>query len=263
MAVTTVEVTPDNSADIAAKVAADRAENAPVGYEPLVTVSEEEKAEAASAPESPEEPSEAPDQPEEEAEAKAEESEDEESEETEAAEGVMFTPEQFQGYYDEYVQSGDLGEESRTTILAKLEDAGLPGELLDDYLAGIQARLVAGEQAAYNLVGGQEQYNEMVAWARETLTPQQAEAFDVAVTNPQTAELAIKGLYADFKASGAATTSFRAQGGTTQKGLAPIRSRAELAEIVGTDRYKTDPAYRAEVEQRLAASRKSGQYRIV
>jgi hypothetical protein len=207
--------------------------------------------------ESPEKSSETPDQ--EEVSAEAEESEEEtETEEAEEAEEAAESADgeiDYQAYYTEFMDSGTLSPESRAPIEAKLTEAGLPTQLLDEYLAGVSARLVQGEQQAFDLVGGQEQYTAMQTWARENYSQEQADAFDVAVSNPQTAELAIKGLYADFKASGsAAPRSLRAKGGTTQQGLAPISSNKELVDIMMSERYKTDKVYRDEIDDRLRQS---------
>jgi hypothetical protein len=38
------------------------------------------------------------------------------------------------------------------------------------------------------------------------------------------------------------------------QGVKPFRSQAELARAIGNSKYQTDPAYRIDVEQRLAAS---------
>ncbi len=254
-----VSITPENVADIQAKVEADRAENKPA--EAFTTpenpdAAKPEDEEKLTASESAEEGSES--EPAEEAEA------EESSEDTDVAEAAEAMGLDYRGYYQEYMETGDLSTESRQPILEKLEQAGLPAELLDEYLDGVRARLAEGRQQAYDVVGGEESYGQMIAWARENLSQEEADAFDAAVQNPATAKLAIKGLYADYQSSGsAAERSMRAPGGTTQQGLAPIRSRAELAAIVGSERYKSDPAYREEVHRRLESSRNSGQYRII
>jgi hypothetical protein len=249
-----VTVTPENVADIQAKVEADREANKPQDAFSARPENPDAEAPEADAPAEESAPSEEAEAPE------AEASEEDES----AAEAAESLGLDYQAYYTEYSETGDLSEESRAPIVEKLEAAGLPKELLDEYLDGVRARLAEGRQRAYDVVGGEESYTEMIAWARDNLSQDEADAFDAAVQNPQTATLAIKGLHADFRAAGGTPQrSMRAQGGTTQQGLAPIRSRAELASIVGSDKYKNDPAYREDVHRRLEHSRNSGQYRII
>lgn len=254
------QVTTENAAAAveAANEAHATAEAERVAADPSIVAIDADKPEE---PEAPAESSETPDQAEEtESETETADEAEEAEGEAEAPEGA-FTAEQYQNYFNEFVENGDLGEESRTEITAKLEAAGLPPELLDEYLAGQSARLQSAQQAAFNIVGGEQQYTDMIAWARENLTPEQANAYDMAVANPQTAELAIKGLFADFRSARGNVPSMRTQGGTTQQGLAPIRSMHELMKLMDTDDYRNDPAFRADVERRLDQSQKSGQFR--
>jgi hypothetical protein len=259
-AVQSVSVTPENVADIQSKVEADRAENKPVDtFSPAPNPDEESESTEPVAEES----SETPDQADEEVSEEASEEADDTPAEESPVPGV-FTGDEYQTYYNEFISNGELSEQSHSDIVGKLESVGLPKELLDEYLAGQTARLSESLSQAHAIVGGEETYNGMIEWARESLSQSEADAFDVAVSNPQTATLAIKGLHADYKAAGNTTPrSMRTQGGVTQQGSAPIRSRAELSTIVGSDRYKNDPAYREDVHRRLEQSRNSGQYRIV
>jgi hypothetical protein len=260
------QVTPENSGDVAAAAEQAHTEAAETRAEENASLSHGLE-DTESSEESQEETSEsAPADTESEEASESSESESEESSEEEVSEAdakSMFSEEEYTGFFSEFVeQGGELGDESRSAITERLESAGLPAELLDEFLAGQAARLTQNEAAAYDIVGGQDKYADMIGWAQENLSTQQAEAFDAAVRNPQTAELAIKGLYADYKASGAvAGESLRAQGGASQTGVAPIKSMRELMKLMDSDDYKSDATFRADVERRLAHSQRSGQFR--
>jgi len=81
---------------------------------------------------------------------------------------------------------------------------------------------------AHSVVGGQENYDAMIAWGKTAMTPEQQASFDRAVTGSMS-EYAIKGLNADYKkALDEGHTPERIQGTATVRGLTPYGSRREL-----------------------------------
>ena len=65
--------------------------------------------------------------------------------------------------------------------------------------------------------------------------------------------MAIRGVYARFIADGGSPVSL-VQGDTQGSGARPFNSAAQVTEAMKDPRYGNDPAYRAQVEQRLAIS---------
>lgn len=53
---------------------------------------------------------------------------------------------------------------------------------------------------AYNIVGGKEEYNQMLSWAKSSLSDEQKADFDKAL-NSNFSAYAIKGLYAEYKST--------------------------------------------------------------
>jgi hypothetical protein len=112
------------------------------------------------------------------------------------------------------------------------------------------------EKSILDAVGGADFYNQAVAWAATNLSPEEAAAYDaiLAAGDKNVVQFAVSSLVQRFKSQGefdGAPVSGKAVRG---QGVKPFRSQAELARAIGNSKYQTDPAYRIDVEQRLAAS---------
>lgn len=105
-------------------------------------------------------------------------------------------------------------------------------------------------------VGGESSYNETLAWAAENLTPAEVAAYDNVVNtgNKDAIFFAVQALnqrYKDAVGFEGQTISGKAVKNTAVKGF---RSQAELARAISDPRYRNDPAYRLDIETKLAAS---------
>lgn len=189
--------------------------------------------------------------------------EEPEPEAEEPAEGEMLDLTEF---YAEYAENGNLSPESSTTIVDRLTKAGFADAeaILEQYMAGANATVSSTRAAAFEITGGEEGYAAMGAWASENLSAVELAAYDEAVANPAMVPLAVRGLYAQFQAatgeqSAAAPAPARvAAGANSSAGVALITSMEQLATLTGDPRMDVDPAYRAELNQRIAASMKAG-----
>ena len=106
-----------------------------------------------------------------------------------------------------------------------------------------------------NSVGGEKQYNEIVNWASQNLPSEQISAFDdvVSTGNPEMIKLAIAGLKASYSdANGYEGRTL--QGKPSKSNADTFRSQAELVAAMGDPRYDNDPAYRADVVEKLNRS---------
>jgi hypothetical protein len=104
-------------------------------------------------------------------------------------------------------------------------------------------------------VGGQEAYNDTLAWAADNLKPEEVAAYDNVVNsgNKDAIFFAVQALNQRYKDS----VGFEGQqvsGKAPKSTVKGFRSNAELAAAISDRRYRTDPAYRYDVEQKLAAS---------
>jgi hypothetical protein len=105
-----------------------------------------------------------------------------------------------------------------------------------------------------NIVGGQEQYGQMMAWAQDSLSEQEINMYDAVMErgDPLACYFAVNALAFRFQ---------EAQGydGQMLTGKAPsqvqgFRSQAELVRAMSDPRYDNDPAYRADVAAKLEMS---------
>jgi hypothetical protein len=104
-------------------------------------------------------------------------------------------------------------------------------------------------------VGGQEAYSETLAWAAENLSPKEVAAYDNVVNsgNKDAIFFAVQALnqkYRDAVGFDGKTVSGKAP----KSSVKGFRSQAELARAISDPRYRNDPAYRLDIEQKLAAS---------
>ena len=160
---------------------------------------------------------------------------------------------------DRYQQTGELQDGD----YAELEKAGFSRDMVDNYLAGLNynaandAALTAREvMQVKNDFGGPEEYDRMVQWASQNLSPEEINAYDTLVRNSRDVaqtRLAVAGLYAQYTASEGrepALISGKASGNQGTK----FESTAQVIEAMNDPRYATDPAYRKMVEKQLSRS---------
>jgi hypothetical protein len=106
----------------------------------------------------------------------------------------------------------------------------------------------------YNLVGGAEQYQDLVMWAADNLPADEIDAFNSTMGSRDTnmIKLAIQGLNARYR-SEAEPSLLRGQTGSVSSG-GKFDSNAELTAAMRDPRYDKDPAYRQQVADKLAKS---------
>ena len=107
----------------------------------------------------------------------------------------------------------------------------------------------------HGLVGGSENYNNMMSWAQQNVAEQEVNMYDAVMEmgNPMAAYFAVQALALKYlDASG--------RDGQLLTGKAPkstgdsFKSQAELIRAMEDDRYNDDPAYRQEVQAKLERS---------
>jgi hypothetical protein len=152
----------------------------------------------------------------------------------------------------EYAERGDLTEAS----YAALEKNGISRELVKTYVDGFKASQEANTNAIMDEVGGRDNYAAMTEWASGSLTDSELATFNriVESNDPDSAKLAIKGLYSRFLSDGGSPVKLM-QGQVAGGGVTPFNSNAQMVEAMKDSRYSKDPAYRAQVEKRISISR--------
>jgi hypothetical protein len=137
-----------------------------------------------------------------------------------------------------------------------LEEAGVPREFAEAYVKGQEASLEVAASAIRDSVGGKENYDAMIEWASSSLPASEIDSFDEIVSggSKDTANMAVKGLYARYLSEGGGSPVNIAKGGTSKAAIQPFNSNAQVVEAINDRRYQIDPAYRAEVEKRISVS---------
>ncbi len=106
-----------------------------------------------------------------------------------------------------------------------------------------------------NAAGGEANYNRIVEWAASNLDNRSIDAFDSVVDsgNPAAINIAFAGLQSRYNdANGYEGRMLQGKAADSKGDV--FRSQAELVAAMGDPRYDTDPAYRADVVEKLNAS---------
>lgn len=152
-------------------------------------------------------------------------------------------------FSDYFAENGELSEDHYEA----LEKAGIPREYVDNYIDGVRA---AAEQHRDNImekVGGQETFQAMSQWAVANLSRAELAAYNKAVESGDmtVVENAVLGLAYRYQQE--VGRDPKLVGGANAVGSG-FQSVAQLVEAMKDPRYEKDPAYRREIEQRLARS---------
>ena len=178
---------------------------------------------------------------EEEAEEEAEEVEEEKGESNETIAAASL----------EWHETGELSEDTYDS----LKNAGIPREMVDSYIAGQTAMVDSEADAVKNEVGGADAYSAMLDWAGDNFSPDEIEAYNSMVEsgNLTQAKVAAKGLYAQYVSAGGKPPQL-SQGTTSGSAVKPFSSTVQITQAMSDPRYKSDPAFRQSVQDRIEIS---------
>lgn len=158
----------------------------------------------------------------------------------------------FESYSTEYAKDGKLSEAS----YAALATAGIPADVVNDYISGQEAQAEVIRLSVFNEAGGEAEYAKTLAWAAKALSPAEIEAYNAATDSAsvETLKLAAAGLRAKYVAANGEDPKLLngdpAGGASTDV----YRSTAELKADMADVKYRTDPAFRADVQAKLGRS---------
>lgn len=159
----------------------------------------------------------------------------------------------FNAMSDELAASGDLSRETR----AQLTQAGFSEGQVNTYLAGFRAE---GQQllaAAHSAAGGQEQFEAMQEWAAGNLDEASQAAYNrlIASADPMQIKLAVQGLAAQYvEAEGSPAERTIGGNGNAGEYGDSYESIEQMKADMKKPEYKTDPAFRQKVMDRVSRS---------
>lgn len=154
-------------------------------------------------------------------------------------------------FSEEFSKNGALSPESYEA----LEKAGYPRNYVDQYIEGQKARGALYESEVKSVAGGEAQFAEMQEWARVNLSVDEINAYNKAIDSgdPSQAKLAVAGIYQKFAANRPSEPNLF-KGSNSAPSSDVYESIAQMQKDMATPEYKTDPAFRAKVERKLARS---------
>lgn len=163
---------------------------------------------------------------------------------------------------NEYFETGEISEETLEAFSQMSSK-----ELVDAYIrfqkqnpeatdrTGSTADLSDGEiNQIKNSVGGEAQYNNLIEWAGSNFSPDEVDAFNNVIDSGNKSAIgfaiqALKSRYDDAMGYEGEMLS-----GKAARSNDVFRSQAELVRAMNDRRYDRDPAYRADVMEKLARS---------
>lgn len=150
-----------------------------------------------------------------------------------------------------YTETGQIADED----YAALEKAGISRSMVDAYVAGQEALAAQLVSDVFSTAGGQDAYVALTEWAGSNLPADEVNAFNNVVDggDMNAIKLAVSGLKARYEQANGAEPRLLTATNQSVSGES-FRSTAELTAAMRDPRYKTDPAYRADVQAKLSRS---------
>lgn len=169
----------------------------------------------------------------------------------------------FVGFTNEFATTGKLAESSYAALAAKGLSKGIVDEFIASKAAAAEAVSLKEQLTAFqereavaevhSLAGGEQPFQAMLNWAAVNLKPADQTAFDNAMSGDSaTRKQAVVALKAQYAAVRGSDPVLISGDGKAINGSA-FQSRAEVTAAMRDPRYRSDPAYRADVERRLGA----------
>jgi hypothetical protein len=152
----------------------------------------------------------------------------------------------------QYAEEGELSQDSYD----KLAKAGIPKEMVDSYIDGQTAKVEVMRTQAYSITEGAEGYKAMIEWAKVNGSPTDVQAYNAAINSPVAGvrELAVRDMWSKYGADTGNTGSLITGKTNSKVSSGAYESRAQMMTDMADPKYKTDPAFRAKVEGKLANS---------
>lgn len=155
----------------------------------------------------------------------------------------------------EYLSEGEISEET----YEEFEEAtGLDRSNLESHMRGQEALAQQAVNRMAEVAGGRENLGTVLDWAGQNLPDEQVQSYNRALEDGRMgdAELAMRGIVQQYVEARGVEGEFVSGGGTEggSGGVEPFKSSDEVTEAMSDDRYNSDPAYRRQVQERLAES---------
>jgi len=168
------------------------------------------------------------------------------------AEGANPLTSAFENFAKVYEETkGAVGDET----IAEIVKLGVPQNVIANYMAGMEALGRENLGKAYTAAGGEEKFSAASDWAAKGgLTDAEIASYNTLVENPATATQGIEWLIGKFSAARPTEGAFvRSEAGATTGDV--FRTKAELYAAMNDPQYRSNPAFRQDVAEKLARSK--------
>lgn len=146
-----------------------------------------------------------------------------------------------------------LSDETR----AKLNEAGITNEMIDVIEDGMKLKKEALIAERASVVGGVEKYNEILNWAGKNLSPDEIQEIN-SVQSIFAQKAILKELQSRMNEKEGIPSNLVTGTGGASSTPDIFESQAQMIEAIKNPLYAKDPAYRAKVTKKIAASRQQG-----
>ena len=156
------------------------------------------------------------------------------------------------------------GQDLSDDLIEPLTKAGLPREMIDTYFAGLRAIEASIELSAHEAAGGKDKFEAARSWAATALTDQELDYYNTQAASPATAKQAVEWLMAKHGAANPSEGRTVDAEPTNGAGAGDVfASQHELTKAISSVEYKTNPAFRQAVAEKLQRSIRSGSMRAL
>lgn len=158
---------------------------------------------------------------------------------------------------EEMAKAYESGEVTDDHIKA-VEDLGLPRNVIDTYLAGVKALETLALNEVHAAAGGADSFKAAQDWAAEKLSDQDLDYYNAGVADPAKRTQTVEWLMAKFKAARPSEGRLVEGRPSTDTSGDVFRSQAQVTEAMASQQYRTDPAFRQQVAEKLLRSKRAG-----
>jgi hypothetical protein len=163
-----------------------------------------------------------------------------------------------QALNNEYAANGALTD----ATMAKLAEKGITPAMVDSYIEGMKAQVAQDRNELLTVLNGNEEdLATLYKWAETNLSKEEIKGYNALVTGPNrnipAAKVYLDAMVGRYNAALGKDPTTVVSGAGVQSvaaGVQPFGDRSEIVAAMRDPRYEKSPAYRAQVEARIAVT---------
>ena len=168
---------------------------------------------------------------------------------------VTLTQEMWNEWSGELAATGEMSEDTMARIQ---QVTNFPKEVIEDYISAHKAKMRESFGVAAEVVGSRERLKQIFDWAENTLSPEDQMEINKGLASSNY-EITLRGLASMYDQKSAqaqkqrepSTTPNLGNVAASETGTVGYRTQREFKADRSSPRYKLEPQFRANVEQRM------------